>query len=80
MSLIGSRVGYVDIADCAVGDASASRNWKFESIPLQQRVCELSVPECPGSLLHPPIKSSGVSAASTVASRSFASDPDFSDR
>jgi hypothetical protein len=27
--------------DRAVGDESASRNWRFESIPLQQRVGEL---------------------------------------
>jgi hypothetical protein len=25
--------------------AYLARNWKFESIPLQRRVCELSVPE-----------------------------------
>jgi len=28
----------------AVGGASASRNRRFESVPLQQRVCKLSVP------------------------------------
>jgi|SRR6516164_10602392 hypothetical protein len=38
---------------CAVGGASASRNRRFESVPLHRRVSQLSVPElrsCPSRL------------------------------
>jgi hypothetical protein len=69
----------------AVGDESASRNRKFESTPLQRRVCELSVPLCgnpvrvrapslhrhyPVSAVLPPSAEARRTCASSSATRS----------